>query len=162
NVILDYSFNDGSPGNGQGSGGTAIATGSTQVNITPLNDSPVLSKIGPSVATNEQTAALLDTDATVSDLDLDGTSGALGNYAGASLTIVRHGGANADDSFGFDTTGALFTVNGSSLQAGGLTFATFANTGGTLVIIYTSSQTDATTVLVNNVMDHVTYTNLSD
>jgi len=40
-VALAYTFNDGSPGHGQGAGATAIATGSTQVDLTAVNDAPV-------------------------------------------------------------------------------------------------------------------------
>lgn len=36
NVILDYTFDDGSPGHGQGTGETAIATGSIVVDITKV------------------------------------------------------------------------------------------------------------------------------
>jgi hypothetical protein len=140
--------------------GTALSdVSSTTINITAQNDSPVLTNVGPSVATDEQTAVMLDADATVSDVDLD--TGA-GNYAGTSLTIARNGGANAQDSFGFNTAGALFSVSGGNLQAGGLTFATVSIVGGLLTINFTGSGTAATTALVNDVIDHITYTNLSD
>ena len=39
--------------------------------------------------------AVLNARATVHDVDLDAT----GNYAGASLTLARHGGADAQDKF---------------------------------------------------------------
>jgi hypothetical protein len=163
NVTLNYTFNDGSPGNGQGGGASATSTGSTVVNITAVNDTPILANVGPSVAANEQVAVLLDTDALISDVDLDPLNGGSGLYTGASLTIARNGGASAQDSFSFDTTaGATFTVSGGNLQSGGLTFATFTNTGGTLTITFTSSATAATKALVNNVIDHISYTNTSD
>ncbi len=50
-------------------------------------------------------------------------------------------------------------MSGNALQAGGLTFATFTSAGGTLTIDFTSSATSATTALVNDVLDHVTYAN---
>ena len=53
---------------------------------------------------------VLDSDATVSDPDLTGT-----NYAGASLTLARSGGAQAEDVFG-GTGGVddvLVTVGGT-------------------------------------------------
>ena len=40
-VTLDYTFNDGSPDGGQGTGALAIATGSTIVNINAVDDAPV-------------------------------------------------------------------------------------------------------------------------
>jgi hypothetical protein len=162
NVTLNYTFNDGSPGNGQGSGASATSTGSTVVNITAVNDSPVLANVGPSVAATEQIAVLLDTDALISDVDLNPLNGGSGLYTGASLTIARNGGANAQDSFAFNTAGATFTVVGGDLRSGGQTFATFTNSGGTLTINFTSSGTSATSALVNNVLDHIAYTNTSD
>ena len=82
-----------------------------------------------------------------------------GDYASSSLSISRQGGANADDVFGFNTTGALFTVSGNNLQSGGLAFATFTSTGGTLAINFTSSATAATQALVNDVGRHIQYSN---
>ncbi|WP_374089088.1 cadherin-like domain-containing protein [Methylomicrobium lacus] len=84
------------------------------------------------------------------------------DYAGASLTLVRHDGTNADDSFGFGNS-ALFTVSGNELQADGQTFATFGNNGieGMLVIAFTSSGTPATQALVDDVLQHIIYSNIS-
>jgi hypothetical protein len=143
--------------------GTNTSTLHTTAAITPVNDAPVLSNVGPSVATTEQTAVLLDTDAAVSDVDLDGPPG---NYAGASLSVARNGAADAQDSFGFSTAGALFTVSGiaasGNLQLGGLTFATYTHSAGTLTISFTSSGTTATSALADDVLRHITYTNTSD
>src|SRR5262249_45094286 len=165
-VTLNYTFNDGSPGNSQGPntppGAPATATGTATVNITALNDSPALTNLGTTATTNEQTAVVLDATAHVSDVDLDPLNGGNGSYTGASLTIARDGGASTEDTFGFSAAGATFTVNGGNLQVGANVFATFTNTGGTLTINFTSSGTTATSALVNNVLDHITYTNSSD
>ena len=59
---------------------------------------------------------LLDLDATVSDAELDALNGGTGLYTGATLTLVRQGGAVAEDGFGFDTADALFTVSGDESQ----------------------------------------------
>ncbi len=101
---------------------------------------------------------MLDGGAAVSDAELDALNSGNGNYSGASLTIARNGGANADDAFAV-VAGSGFTVSGNALQTGGLTFATFTSAGGTLTIDFTSSATPATTALVNDVLDHVTYAN---
>jgi autotransporter-associated beta strand protein len=98
-------------------------------------------------------------NATVSDVDLDALNGGNGNYSGASLTVQRNGGAVTSDTFGFNTSGALFTVSGSNLQSGGQTFATFTNSNGVLTISFTSSGTTATTALVNDVLRRITYRN---
>lgn len=156
-VQLDWTFSDGNSGNAQGSGGAKTGTGSTTVSITATNDAPAFTGLNGAPTVNEQTAVTLDSDVTVADPELAG-----GNYNGAGLTIARNGGANADDSFGFDTSGALFTVSGGNLQSGGQTFATFTNTGGTLSISFTGSGTAATSALVNNVLQRIQYTNTSD
>ena len=50
-----------------------------------LDGAPTFVEDGPAV--------VLDADVDVSDAELDALNGGLGNYAGASLTLVRNGGA---------------------------------------------------------------------
>jgi hypothetical protein len=116
-----------------------------------LNGTPAFTEAGSAVR--------LDADVTVSDLELDALNGGNGDYSGASLTIARNSGADASDSFGFDTAGASFTVSGGNLQIGGQTFATFTNAGGTLTVNFTSSGTTSTSALVDEVLQRVTYEN---
>ncbi|OZG70831.1 hypothetical protein BTA51_23615 [Hahella sp. CCB-MM4] len=97
-------------------------------------------------------------DATVSDTELDALNGGNGDYSGGSLTVQRPS-AVTSDVFGFDTSGALFTVNGSDLQDAGQTFASFTNTNGVLTITFNSSSTAATTALVQDVTRRITYRN---
>ncbi|GLZ85645.1 hypothetical protein Pres01_16960 [Metapseudomonas resinovorans] len=96
-------------------------------------------------------------NAVFSDIEKGALNSGNGNWAGGSLTVQRSGTAVSADTFGFDTTGALFTVSGSNLQSGGQTFATYTSTGGVLTITFTSSGTAATTALINNVAQRVTY-----
>jgi Ca2+-binding RTX toxin-like protein len=121
--------------------------------FTGLDGTPTFNEGGPAVT--------LDSDVTVSDVELDALNGASGDYAGASLVIARNGGANADDSFSFDTSAAFFTVSGGNLQTGGMTFATFTNSAGTLTVNFTSSSTSATSALVNDVLQRIQYENTS-
>jgi Ca2+-binding RTX toxin-like protein len=129
--------------------------------VTAVNDSPQVT-LANNVSATEQTAARLLSTVTVADTDLDAFNGGQGDYAGASFVVRRNGGANTVDSFTFDTTGASFTVSGSNLQSGGLTFATFAVVNGQLTISFTSTGTAATSALVDDVIQHITYTNTSD
>ncbi|TRO24205.1 DUF4347 domain-containing protein, partial [Ectopseudomonas mendocina] len=99
----------------------------------------------------------LDSNASLSDAELSALNGGNGNWAGASLVIQRNGTAVSSDVLDFDTSGALFTVSNGNLQANGQTFATFTNTGGVLTITFTSSATNATTALVNDVAQRITY-----
>jgi fibronectin-binding autotransporter adhesin len=143
------------------SGGlTAVNSASitSQINNTPVitdldTDSVARAGFGQTV--------VLDSggNATVADTEFDALNGGNGDYAGGILTIQRNGTAVTADVFGFDTTSALFTVSGSDLQSGGLTFATFTNTGGVLTVNFTSSGTAATTALVQDVLRHISYRN---
>jgi VCBS repeat-containing protein len=126
--------------------------------ITGTNDAPVITNLGPAVNVTEQVAAIVDSNVTISDAELDAANGGVGNYAGSSLTVARTGGANAEDALNFNTSGASFTVSGSNLMSGGNIIATFT-AGSSLVINFTSF---ATAALVDNVVQHITYTNTSD
>ncbi len=138
------------------------ATANVAITVLAVNDAPELANFGDTTVAVEQTAARLDLDVTVSDAELDTLNGGAGLYTGASFTLARTGGAVAEDVFGFDTTGALFTVSGNDLKSGGVTFATIVNADGMLSITFTSAGTPATTALVNDVLRHITYTNTSD
>nr|WP_285961086.1 Ig-like domain-containing protein [Pseudomonas tohonis] len=109
----------------------------------------------------EGSAVVLDAggNAALSDTEFGALNGGNGNWAGGSLTVQRPGTASAADVFGFSLAGAAFTVSGNALQSGGQTFATFTNTGGVLTITFTSSGTPATTALVNDVVQHISYRN---
>ncbi|HEX4738459.1 MAG TPA: tandem-95 repeat protein, partial [Allosphingosinicella sp.] len=146
-----YKVNDGSlDGN--------IAT--VTITVDPINDGPVLSTSSP-VTETEQTAVTLNSGLTVSDVDLDALNGGNGDYAGATF-IINRATPNAEDTFAFNLTGASFTVSGNNLQVGGQTFATLTQAGGVFDISFTSTGTIATTALVNEVLQHLQYTNTSD
>jgi hypothetical protein len=147
-----------------GTGGPLSDSDGLSITVNPVNDSPVLANVGPIATVTEQITGTLDSDVSVSDVDLDPLNGGLGSYTGASLTIARNGGANAQDTYSFDTTSGtpLFSVSGGNLESGGLTFATFTSSGGTLTLNFTSSGAQATTALVNDAIDRIQYTNTSD
>ena len=125
-----------------------------------LNQAPMVPD-SPAITVDEQTAVTINSALSVSDADLDARNGGAGDYSGASFTISRDV-ANADDLFGFSLSGAGFTVNGGNLEAGGLVFGTISQSSGTLTISFNSIQTVATTALVNDVLQHLQYTNTSD
>ncbi|MFN3731705.1 Ig-like domain-containing protein [Comamonas testosteroni] len=130
---------------------------------TPPNAAPTIGNLnGDSVAwAGVGNTVVLDfgANAAMADAELGLLNSGNGNWAGASLTVQHPGTAVSADTFGFNTSGASFTVSGNNLQAGGLTFATFTNSGGVLTINYTSSGTAATTALVNDVAHRITYRN---
>jgi len=130
---------------------------------TTTNTAPITSNLnGDSVAwPGVGSTVILDSSANASltDSELGALNAGNGDWAGGSLTVQRSGTAITTDTFDFETSGALFTVSGSNLQSGGLTFATFTNSSGVLTISYTSSGTAATTALVNDIAQRITYRN---
>lgn len=141
--------------------GTAGSLGANKDIV--INSAPAISNLnGDSVAwAGAGNTVVLDAggNALFSDTEFGALNGGNGNWAGASLTIQRNGTALGSDVLGFDTSGALFSIDGSNLQSGGKTFATFTSVGGILTITFTSSGTVATTALVNDVAQRITYSN---
>jgi hypothetical protein len=143
-----------------GSKSNPSAAVTSTVTIQHTDNPPVLNfGTGSNPVTTEPAAVVLDSAVTVSDIELN----ALNDYSGASLTIARDGGASTQDVFAFSTgvgSGASFTVVGNTLQTGGETLATFTSAGGILQINFTGTGI-ATTSLVDNVMQHITYADQS-
>ncbi len=96
-------------------------------------------------------AVVMDSDVNIFDPEL----ALSGNYNGASLTIARHGGANASD---------LFTGSGNLSFSGGHAFyssvdiGTVSNSNGTLVLTFNAN---ATQNIVNQTLSSIAYTNSS-
>ena len=122
------------------------------------NTPPAFSNLDATVFYDEAagTPVVIDEDASISDAELDATD----DYAGSTLILEREGGAVADDSFGFDTSAGTFTVSGGDLLAGGSIFASFTESGGTLTVTFDSSGTTATSALVDDVLQSLTYANV--
>jgi len=159
-------------GNGEGSihfvvtddDNNVAASGNTlTVDVTAVNDSPVLTASTP-VSATEQTAAYILSGVSVSDVDLDARNGGLGDYAGASFGVNRNPAANAaQDDFDL-VAGPNFTIDGINLKTtGGQIFGYInADSNGIISITFTSLETAATSALVDEVIHSITYTNLSD
>jgi hypothetical protein len=133
------------------------------VDVTAVNDSPVLTASTPVNAT-EQTAAYILTGVNVSDVDLDAKNGGLGDYAGSSFGVNRNPAANAaQDDFNL-VAGPNFTIDGINLKnADGKIFGYInADANGIISINFTSLEAAATSALVDEVIHSITYTNLSD
>ncbi len=146
---------------GQGSGN--VAAGTVQVNVTAVNDAPALAGLdGTPSFTEGGAAVVLDSNVTVTDVELGALNGGNGNFAGASLVIVRNGGANATDTYSIVTGGNL-TVAGSNVSSGGNVIASFdTSSAGQVTITFQNNGTIPTTALVNEVMQAIRYTNTSN
>ncbi|MCP3956204.1 MAG: hypothetical protein GY697_28920, partial [Desulfobacterales bacterium] len=115
--------------------------------VTTLDGNPTFIEDG--------TAVVLDADVDISDLELD----ALNNYDGASVTLVRNTGADAEDEFSND--GQLGILNeGQTFAYDGTTIGTVTtNSGGTLVLTFNSN---ATSARVDSTLQSIAYSNISD
>ncbi|MFK4624025.1 putative delta-60 repeat protein [Bradyrhizobium diazoefficiens] len=112
--------------------------------------------LGNTVSYTEGGAAIvLDATAKIFDSDLAALNGGAGNYGGASVTLARSGGANAEDVFG--ASGNL-AFAGSNVMVAGVTVGSFTQSGGQLVITFADGATQAQ---VNGVLDAITYANSS-
>lgn len=92
---------------------------------------------------------------TFGDADYDALVNGAGDYNGATITIVRDDGANANDRFGFDNANGL-TLVGTEIRLNDVKIADFTSTGGVLTIAFTGQVSTAT---ANAVLRQVTYTN---
>ena len=100
-------------------------------------------------------AVVLDSNVTIIDPELSASN----NFSGATLTLVRSGGASSQDVF--SATGTLSSISSASgnLVVGATTIGTYTNAGGTLVLTFNANATNA---LVNSAMQQIAYANSSD
>ena len=117
---------------------------------------------GTPAFTENGSAVVLDDNVTISDTELDALNGGNGNYNGATLTIARNGGANADDEFGASGNLSTLTASGS-LTFNSLGYGTVTtNSGGTLVLSFSDSSNIPTKAIVASILQAITYSNSSD
>ncbi|HEX8626499.1 MAG TPA: SdrD B-like domain-containing protein, partial [Allosphingosinicella sp.] len=157
-ATIDFQVTDSA---GQANSTDPVANTLT-INVSAVNDTPDITAAGPVTGT-EQTASALLTGITVSDADLDAKNFNNGDYAGSTLIVSGDVANNANDLFSIDPApGAGFTVDGSTLKAGGSIFATFSTASNQLQINFTSAQTPATSALADEVMQSIRYTYTGD
>ncbi len=140
-------------------GGSTAFSGATdfvQVTVTAVNDAPSFTGLdGTPSYTEGAAAAVLDSNVALFDIELNAS-----NYNGATLTLQRNGGANAQDVY--SATGTLVTLNAgaNNLVVDGVTIGSVTtNSGGSLVL---SFNTNATTALVTSAAQKIAYSNSSD
>lgn len=96
---------------------------------------------------------VLDGDVVLTDPELD----AANNFAGASLTFARVGGANADDLF--SGSGAVVLAAGGQVMIGALAVGSFTQAGGQLSLTFNAA---ATSARADQVMRAIAYSTLSN
>jgi len=95
---------------------------------------------------------------TLSDADYDALAAGSGNYKGATIGIVRDGGANTADSYGFTDGNGLTHADGV-IYLDGAAIATFASVEGVLTVTFTA---DVSTATANAVLQQISYSNSSN
>ncbi|WP_329603645.1 cadherin-like domain-containing protein [Pseudomonas putida] len=114
--------------------------------VNTLNGTPLFIEGGAAV--------VLDADVQVLDSDLTAST-----YAGATLTLTRHGGANGDDVFLSSGSLGPLSENGN-LSVGGIVIgAVTANSAGRLLLTFNGNATQS---LVNAALQQIAYRNSSD
>jgi large repetitive protein len=138
-----------------------ITTRTITVTVLPVDDAPTSSGLNSNQSVTKGGSAVhLDDDGnvTVGDNELDLSAN---QWQGATLTINRHNGANANDVFGlFDSDPANPSVgvqiSGSNLVVDGVVVGTISNASGSLQVTFNAN---ADSAVVGKVMGAVTYRN---
>ncbi|WP_445372870.1 putative Ig domain-containing protein [Methylomonas sp. HW2-6] len=132
----------------------AAVTGTKAMTGVAVNDAPVFSNLNGSPTFIENgSAVVLDADVSLFDSELSVAD----NFSGSTLTLARHGGANADDALAFD--GITVTVSGANVYVSGVQVGTYTFTGGQMDITFGANATNAR---VNTLMRNTVYWNWSD
>ncbi|MCP4276541.1 MAG: VCBS repeat-containing protein, partial [Gammaproteobacteria bacterium] len=122
-------------------------------------NTPTTTLDGTPSFTEGGSAVVLDADVEIRDAELDALNSGSGNYSGATVTLVRNGGANSDDVYSETGTLSALTQSGNLVVGGTTIGAVTTNSGGTLVLTFDSN---ATTALVNSALQQIAYSNSSD
>ncbi|MFT5525213.1 MAG: putative delta-60 repeat protein, partial [Pirellulaceae bacterium] len=97
-------------------------------------------------------AVVLDANIQVSDVELSTAD----DFNGATLTLARNGGANADDVFSETGTLGVLTESGSLIVGATTVGSVTTNSGGTLLLTFNGNATNA---LVDSAMQQIAYSN---
>ncbi|MCC2606356.1 Ig-like domain-containing protein [Planctobacterium marinum] len=138
-------------------------SGDTDITFESANDVPVFSNLDNNPAFTENgSAVVLDDNVAIADTELDALNTAAGNYSGATLTIARNGGADADDEFAASGLLGALTASGN-LTYSSLVYGTVTTNGsGTLVLTFSDASNVPTTAIVASIMRAITYSNGSE
>ncbi|MCX2983187.1 DUF2341 domain-containing protein, partial [Halieaceae bacterium IMCC14734] len=162
-VHINWTFSDGNV-TGQGVGGVLTANSSMTVALVGINETPGFTNLNATPTFSEGgVAVVLDPDVVLVDKELDGRNGGSGNYSGAVLSLVRTGGANAEDIFGFNNGNGISLV-GSSLLKNGEVIASFdTSVAGRVDITFTRSNGEIpNTADAVAIARQITYSNSSE
>jgi len=106
---------------------------------------------GTPTFTEGGSAVVMDSDVKIYDAELSST----GNYSGAKLSMMRHGGANAEDLF--SATGSL-SFSGGLIALGGVALGVVTTSVGALNLTFSGG----TQAQIDSVLEQIAYGNASD
>lgn len=118
-----------------------------------LDDIRVLAVPGSQAFTEDGAAVVLAPTAQLLDSELV----VAGSYSGATLTLSRQGGAQAEDQLAFD--GSTVTTVGADVFVSGVQVGSYVFTGGELEVSFGANATQAR---VNALLQNIVYGNSSD
>ncbi|TAL47629.1 MAG: hypothetical protein EPN89_08335 [Methylovulum sp.] len=102
--------------------------------------------------TEKGVSSVLDSTVRIYDAEMQSSS----HYLGASITLVRHGGASNEDVF---SGKELLNISGSDAVLSGIAIGTVSNNNGVLKITFNANATQAR---VNTALSSLAYSNNSD
>ncbi len=151
-------------------GGVSVGTNDTDLLVMRFNaDGSVDQTFAPAKNMMTSTSTFIEGTATSpgkpvvlnNAIQVHDTELAAIGYQGASLTLIRHEGANADDVFSARSGGTLSALtSGSDFSVGGVTIGHVTiNGAGKLTLTFGANATEA---LVNQALQQIAYANTSD
>lgn len=139
-----------------GDGGTSAHV-TKSIQVTPVNDAPVIGAFDTAVTYKAKAAAvLLDTNATVADPDSL-------NFDGGKLTVRLTANAQADDRLEIRNVGTAagqIGVSGSNVTYAGVVIGTFTGGSGATALVITWNA-NATPVMVQALLRNLSFRSLS-
>lgn len=130
----------------------SLAPNTLRIDVIGLNTAPTLSNLnGGGTFVEDGSAIVIDADITAADLQIDGGRD---DWASATLTIARAGGADPTDLFG----GAPLAAAGDFVS-GATTIGSYTQAGGQLVVTFNAS---ANSGLITAALRQITYSNSSN
>ncbi|WP_290612287.1 Ig-like domain-containing protein, partial [Arsukibacterium sp. UBA3155] len=144
--------------------GRARISGIVDIGAVEGNATPVLSNVnGGANYVEGDVGVLIDSNATVSDDDLDARNSGAGDYNGAALTLVRQGGAITTDVFGFNDGNGISLFSASLLKNGQSIASVNSSVAGQLSLSFTNVNGETPTRAdVAVILQQLTFSSSSD
>ncbi|WP_156885913.1 tandem-95 repeat protein [Rheinheimera baltica] len=144
--------------------GSTRISGIVDIGSVEGNATPVLSNVDGGFNYVEGDVGVpIDSNATVSDAELDALNGGAGNYSGAQLILVRQGGAITTDIFGFNDDNGISLAGNTLLKNGQSIASVNSSVVGQLSLGFTNANGETpTSADVDAILQQLTFSSSSD